>query len=215
MSAARATRWTVLALWAFAAAACAPVYSRTPVPGGGEAAGRSPVERRTAPRGEASREPTPGSADLDASTAALANVLGRLVWPLATDRAAILSSPYGYREHPVSGNRRFHTGIDLRSPEGTPIYAVADGTVLESERSGDYGNVVLIDHGAGLESLYGHASRLLVRAGERVRRGEPIALVGHTGNATGDHLHFELRWDRGTVDPRAVLPLLGGTSQAR
>ena len=74
---------------------------------------------------------------------------------------------------------------------------------------------MIIDHGAGLQSLYGHHSANLVQEGARVRRGEVIALVGHTGNATGDHLHFELRWREGTVDPMVVLPQLGGSPLAR
>ena len=74
---------------------------------------------------------------------------------------------------------------------------------------GAYGQRVVVDHGAGLQSLYAHHSRNLVSAGQRVRRGEVIALVGRSGNATGDHLHFELRWKGGMVDPRTVLPALG------
>jgi murein DD-endopeptidase MepM/ murein hydrolase activator NlpD len=140
----------------------------------------------------------------------LAGILGRLIWPLAMDGVQVLSSPYGSRVHPRSGGDRFHRGLDLRADEGTPVYAVADGNVARSGRSGAYGNLVLLDHGEGLESLYGHHSRNLVVEGQEVRRGEVIGLVGHTGNATGDHLHFELRWRGGTVDPWRVLPALSG-----
>lgn len=171
--------------------ACSPVYSRTTMPS-------TPPATR----------PVPGGGEAAAS--GLAGILGRLIWPLAMDGVQILSSPYGTRLHPRSGSERFHRGLDLRADEGTPVHAVADGRVLRSGRSGEYGNLILVDHGAGLESLYGHHSRNLVAEGERVRRGEVIALVGHTGNATGDHLHFELRWRGGTVDPWQVLPPLSG-----
>lgn len=180
-------RLAVLAL--SASMACAPVYSRSVVP----------------PPAAPSRS-VPGGGDGAAS--GLAGILGRLIWPLAMDGVQVLSSPYGTRVHPPAGGERFHRGLDLRADEGTPVYAVADGRVERSGRSGAYGNLILLDHGEGLESLYGHHSRNLVAEGQNVRRGEVIALVGHTGNATGDHLHFELRWRGGTVDPWRVLPAL-------
>lgn len=183
-----------------AAAGCAPVYSESAPgsgtvarPGRGVADERAPVAVRSTP---------------------LADVLGRLVWPLATDRPSVLSSRYGVRVHPRGGDPRFHNGLDLRAPAGTPVYAAADGVVMASGAAGAYGLRVVVDHGAGLRSLYAHHSRNLVRPGERVRRGQPIALVGRTGNATGDHLHFELRWGGGTVDPRTVLPVLGSAASA-
>ncbi|HET6341195.1 MAG TPA: M23 family metallopeptidase [Gemmatimonadota bacterium] len=175
-----------------ASMACAPVYSRTTLPA-------TPVPLR----------PVPGGGETESS--GLAGILGRLIWPLAMDGVQVLSSPYGTRVHPRSGGDGFHRGLDLRANEGSPVYAVADGRVERSGRSGAYGNLVLLDHGEGLESLYGHNSRNMVVEGQHVRRGEVIALVGHTGNATGDHLHFELRWRGGTVDPWRVLPALSGT----
>ncbi|HKY59447.1 MAG TPA: M23 family metallopeptidase [Gemmatimonadota bacterium] len=174
-----------------ASIACSPVYSRTTVPA------VTPTTRLVPAEGEI-------------TASGLAGILGRLIWPLAMDGVQVLSSPYGTRAHPRSGGDRFHRGLDLRAEEGTPVYAVADGRVERSGRSGAYGNLVLIDHGEGLESLYGHHSRNLVVEGQQVRRGEVIALVGHTGNATGDHLHFELRWRGGTVNPWRVLPTLSG-----
>ncbi|HWC06279.1 MAG TPA: M23 family metallopeptidase [Gemmatimonadota bacterium] len=181
-----------LAVFALSASmACAPVYSRT-----------------TAPGPAVPSRPVPGGGEAVAS--GLSGILGRLIWPLAMDGVRVLSSPYGTRLHPRSGGERFHRGLDLRADEGTPVYAVADGRVSRSGWSGAYGNLILLDHGEGLESVYGHHSRNLVAEGESVRRGEVIALVGHTGNATGDHLHFELRWRGGTVDPWRVLPALYG-----
>ena len=184
-----AIRLAVLAL--SCSMACAPVYSRTTVAG--------PVTPS---------RPVPGGGEKAAS--GLSGILGRLIWPLAMDGVQILSSPYGTRLHPRSGGERFHRGLDLRADQGTPVYAVADGRVERSGWSGAYGNLILLDHGEGLESLYGHHNRNLVAEGQRVRRGQVIALVGHTGNATGDHLHFELRWHDGTVDPRRILPMLSG-----
>lgn len=177
-----------MAALAVALAGCSPVYRQAP-PGA-----RSPGPEPSGSRGEA------GS---------LERVLGALVWPLAMDRATILSSGYGQRRSPGGGGSRFHTGLDLRAEAGTPIHAVADGWVLASLSSGAYGNLVVVDHGAELRSLYAHNRSNLVTAGDRVRRGQVIALVGRTGNATGDHLHFELRWRGGTVDPLLVLPPLG------
>lgn len=188
------------ALCAGLAAGCAPVYSSSP-----------PAGRVTAPA-----RPAPGGGTApENGNPALAAVLSTLVWPLATDGAALVRSPYGDRIHPRGGDLRFHSGLDLPASGGTPVYAAAAGTVIASGRAGAYGNRVVVDHGAGLQSLYAHHSRNLVAAGQRVRRGQVIALVGRTGNATGDHLHFELRWRDGLVDPRTVLPALAGRTSLR
>ena len=96
-----------------------------------------------------------------------------------------------------------HAGIDLAGPVGTPIYATADGTVTDAAwNSGGYGNLVKISHGRGIETRYGHLSAVLVRPGQRVRRGEMIAKMGSTGRSTGSHLHYEVR-----IDGRAVNPI--------
>lgn len=184
----------VAALVLCGAVACAPVYSRTVAP----VASTAPISGVT-----------PGGGG--EAVSGLAVILSHLIWPLAMDGVEIMSSRYGSREHPRDGVQRFHRGLDLRADEGTPVHAAADGTVSRSGRSGAYGNLVVLEHGEGLESLYAHHSRNLVKEGERVRRGQVIGLVGHSGNATGDHLHFELRWRGGTVDPWTVLPVLEGT----
>jgi murein DD-endopeptidase MepM/ murein hydrolase activator NlpD len=185
-----------------AIAACAPVYSNgvPPIPDAAVAARDIP----------ASFPPTTDGPDREdpATNAGLVRALEALVWPLAADGWGLLSSRYGDRMHPRGGDRRFHAGLDLRADEGTPVYASADGIVSASESAGAYGNLVILDHAGGLQTLYAHHQRNLVRVGDAVRRGQPIALVGHTGNATGDHLHFEVRWNDGTVDPRTVLPHL-------
>lgn len=104
-----------------------------------------------------------------------------------------LSSSFGMREHPVLGGRRAHKGVDLAAPTGTPIYATADGVVGKAEWFSGYGLYVQLDHGAELETRYGHMSRLNVAAGQRVRKGDVIGYVGSTGRSTGPHLHYEVR----------------------
>ncbi|HET6361953.1 MAG TPA: M23 family metallopeptidase [Gemmatimonadota bacterium] len=202
-----------------ALAACSPVYSSGVAPGvalPGVSAARTSPERPSVPDAPDTRVAGPVAARPDADrpvgvlNPALVDALESLVWPLAADGTGLLSSSYGDRMHPRSGDQRFHTGLDLRAREGTPVYAAADGIVSLSGSSGAYGNVVLLDHGGGLQTLYAHHERNLVGVGDAIRRGQPIALVGHTGNATGDHLHFEVRWNGGTVDPRTVLPHLAG-----
>jgi murein DD-endopeptidase MepM/ murein hydrolase activator NlpD len=175
-----------------AAVACAPVYSGIAVH-----SAAPPIVPRSA-------------VEATGTDPALVRALEALVWPLAADGDGILSSTYGERIHPRAGEPRFHGGLDLRAREGTPVYASAGGVVSASESSGAYGNLVVVDHGGGMQTLYAHNSRNLVHVGEAVRRGQPIAMVGHTGNATGNHVHFEVRWKGGTVDPRTVLPLLSG-----
>ncbi len=116
-----------------------------------------------------------------------------------------VTSGFGFRDHPITGDHRFHTGVDLRAAEGAPIRAAAEGVVRTAGPRGGYGNAVEIDHGDGTSTLYAHASALLVKPGQRVTQGEPVALVGQTGQATGPHLHFELRRHDHPVDPTAML----------
>lgn len=115
------------------------------------------------------------------------------------------SSSYGWRIDPFSGRSAFHEGLDFTADTGTPIYASADGIVTASEQTPDYGKIVKIDHGSGLETRYAHASLLLVKPGERVVKGQVIAQVGSTGRSTGPHLHFEVRLNGAALDPRKYL----------
>jgi len=108
-------------------------------------------------------------------------------------RDAELGSPFGYRIDPFEGTRALHEGMDFSADVGTPVYAAAEGVVFSAERRPDYGNVIDVDHGEGLVSRYAHLSRIDVRPGQLVKRGEPIGLVGSTGRSTGAHLHFEVR----------------------
>jgi murein DD-endopeptidase MepM/ murein hydrolase activator NlpD len=126
---------------------------------------------------------------------------GQLSWPLR----GRISSPFGWRMHPLLKRKKYHTGIDIAVPTGTPVKAADGGIVLVSGWQGGYGNFVAIDHGKGISTCYGHNSRLLVRAGERVEKGERIAISGSTGLSTGPHLHFEVRVNGNPVNPLGYL----------
>jgi murein DD-endopeptidase MepM/ murein hydrolase activator NlpD len=113
-----------------------------------------------------------------------------------------VSSVFGSRKDPIRGTERDHHGLDIAAPEGTDIRAVRDGVVRFADERGGYGQMVIVDHGEGLETRYAHCSELIVREGEKIRAGERIALVGSTGRSTGPHLHFEARQDGNPVDPQ-------------
>ncbi|SCJ45045.1 Stage II sporulation protein Q [Anaerotruncus sp. 2789STDY5834896] len=119
-----------------------------------------------------------------------------------------VTSPFGYRDHPLTGKLDFHTGIDLAVPMDTRIAATLCGVVKEAGQSEVYGNYLLIDHGDGLQSFYGHCNSLLVSAGTVVRQGETIARVGTTGWSTGPHLHFEFRINGVRLNPTWAFPQL-------
>jgi len=112
-----------------------------------------------------------------------------------------VTSGFGNRVHPVAGEVKFHTGVDLAAPEGSRVRSVADGVVKEAGPRGAYGNVVEVSHADGTSTLYAHNSELLVKAGDPVAAGQPIALSGATGRVTGPHLHFEIRRHDHPVDP--------------
>lgn len=116
-----------------------------------------------------------------------------------------LSSNFGWRIHPIWGYERFHAGVDFAADYGSNIRAADTGIVILADWYGGYGNTVVIDHGAGVSSLYGHASQLLVNVGQMVKQGEVIAAVGSTGLSTGPHLHFEVRESGEPVDPMKYL----------
>ena len=120
-----------------------------------------------------------------------------------------VSSGFGWRNDPLKGYRGHHEGIDIASPFGTPIKAMANGVVSFSGEKGGYGFAVDVNHGNGTTTRYGHASALLVKVGDRVQKGQPIALVGSTGLSTGPHLHFEVRHNDRTVNPAPYLQQIG------
>lgn len=132
----------------------------------------------------------------------LAASLSGMIWPLPLTGPEVVTSSYGER------GRRHHNGVDIDGRTGDPVFAAREGMVLFSGWRNGYGNTVVLDHGRGVTTLYGHASALLVRAGEQVQRGQPIAVVGATGNARGDHLHFEIAWAGRPFDPAPLLPEL-------
>ncbi|HAP04615.1 MAG TPA: peptidase M23 [Methylophilaceae bacterium] len=115
------------------------------------------------------------------------------------------SSSYGWRVDPFLGVRAFHEGLDFSADVGQPIKATAAGIVIAAEVTPEYGNVVRISHGSGLETRYAHASKLLVKEGDRIKKNQVIALVGNTGRSTGPHLHYEIRMNGESLDPRKYL----------
>ncbi len=116
-----------------------------------------------------------------------------------------VSSAFGWRTHPIHGDRRFHHGLDIAAGEGTPIKTTLPGRVVESGYRGGYGNVVKVDHGHGFTTLYAHNRENLVQKGAWVHAGDPVALVGSTGDSTGPHLHFEVRRHGRPVNPAEFL----------
>ena len=123
--------------------------------------------------------------------------------------APVVTSPFGLREDPFDGHLARHEGVDLAGAEGALVRAVAGGVVRRAGARGGYGSAVEIDHGDGVTTIYAHASELLVHDGERVTQGQPIARVGHTGRATGAHLHFEVRVGNTPVPPSRALKIYG------
>lgn len=129
---------------------------------------------------------------------------GILAWPLPG--YGRITSPFGYRIHPITGTRKMHTGIDIGTSGATPpIVAANGGTVIYSGWKGGYGKTIMIDHGGGIVTLYAHCSSLHVSKGATVSRGQTIANVGSTGNSTGPHLHFEVRLDGAYKNPLSYL----------
>lgn len=123
---------------------------------------------------------------------------------MAMPAAGRISSSFGMRRHPLLGYTRMHKGIDIAAPWGAPVYAATDGVVRFAGRSSGYGNFIKLDHGGAFGTGYGHLSRILVRNGQSVRKGQVIGAVGSTGMSTGPHLHYELYKNGAAVNPRSV-----------
>jgi murein DD-endopeptidase MepM/ murein hydrolase activator NlpD len=124
--------------------------------------------------------------------------------------ASQMTSGFGMRVHPLSGDLRTHDGVDLAAPPGAPIFATYSGKVMIAGWSGGYGLLASVHDASGLETRFGHMSRLNVVAGQAVRRGDIIGFVGSTGNSTGPHLHYEMRYKGQVINP---LPWLGAVRQ--
>jgi murein DD-endopeptidase MepM/ murein hydrolase activator NlpD len=120
------------------------------------------------------------------------------IWPVA----GMISSGYGWRRDPITGQRAMHDGIDISALPGKPVQATASGVVAKVLQYGGLGRAVYVSHGYGVTTVYGHMSRVLVKPGQRVERGDTVGLVGNTGRATGYHLHYEVQ-----IEGRAVNPL--------
>ncbi len=138
------------------------------------------------------------------------NLSFAFVYPLMSPRT---SSKFGQRLHPRYQYVRHHSGVDLAAPKGTPIRAVREGRVVFADPYGEYGRLVVIDHGHGITSHYGHCDTIIGRTGERVQAGQVIATVGSTGVTTGPHLHFEIRVDGQAKDPDQILKGLDAPAQ--
>ena len=122
---------------------------------------------------------------------------GAMIWPVSGP----ITSPFGWRTHPIFGTKRFHSGLDIAADYGTPIRAADSGVVTHSGWIGGYGNTVMIDHGGGIVTLYGHNQSLAVSVGQSVSQGQVVAYCGSTGNSTGPHCHFEVRRNGEPVSP--------------
>lgn len=116
-----------------------------------------------------------------------------------------VTSNFGWRTDPITGGPRFHGGLDIAAPQGSPVYAPQAGVVVYSGAYGGYGNVVVLNHGNTLYTVYGHNSRLLVNRGDTVYRGQVISLVGSTGRSTGPHLHFEVHYKQQYLNPMSYM----------
>ena len=126
---------------------------------------------------------------------------GAMIWPLNGP----ITSEFGWRTHPIFGTQRYHSGLDIGGDYGLPIAAAASGTVIHAGWISGYGYTVIIDHGGGITTLYGHNESLLVGEGESVSQGQTIAMCGSTGNSTGPHCHFEVRENGEPVSPYSYL----------
>jgi len=191
------------------------------------------------PKGDGSGGPFvpmthPGFAELDGALDALSQAAGEqgdlltlsesrllesrlktLMIPSSRPVDAPVGSGFGFRADPFTGRGALHTGLDFPSPTGTPIHAAAGGVVRTAEVHPEYGLMLEIDHGNGLVTRYGHTSKILVKPGDLVRRGQVVADVGSTGRSTGPHLHFEVLVDGSPQDPQRFLAGAGARSTVR
>lgn len=158
---------------------------------------RQAEEARRKAEMEARRQNGGGSPASDDGGYVMQSYGGGMIWPISGP----ITSEFGWRTHPIFGNARFHSGLDIGGDYGIPIHAAASGVVIEAGWIGGYGNTVMIEHGSGVVTLYGHNESLAVGVGQHVNQGDVIAYCGSTGNSTGPHCHFEVRLDGEPVSP--------------
>lgn len=140
----------------------------------------------------------------------LANVAKHRALPSIPPVYGIITSPFGPRRSPIGGKRELHAGLDIAAPRGSLFVAPADGVVIAVERQPGYGAMIVVAHGNGVETRYAHVGAALVKPHVRVRRGQPLGMIGLTGKTTGPHLHYEVWIDGRAVDPApfVMLPTL-------
>lgn len=150
---------------------------------------------------EASKKSSSGTTSSTTTAAPATKGNGKFMWPVPS--SSRISSPYGYRIHPIYGTKKFHSGIDIAASSGSAIVAAEAGTVILSSwgYNGGYGNYVIISHGNGYTTRYAHCSNLYVKVGDTVKKGQTIAAVGSTGASTGPHCHFEVRINGESQNP--------------
>lgn len=122
-----------------------------------------------------------------------------LQWPVKGKYR--ISSHYGYRNHPLTGTKKFHSGVDIAVELATPVYAAGSGTVIYAGRKGGYGRCIIIQHKFGFTTVYGHLSAYYTTVGREIKQGQVIGFVGSTGISTGNHLHFEIRKNNIAINP--------------
>ena len=132
------------------------------------------------------------------------------IWPVT----GVVTSTFGWRKSPFEDDKELHSGIDIAVHLGAPVVATADGKVVQSGAAGGYGNLVQLDHGNGIATLYGHNSRRAVQVGETVKKGQVISYAGSTGKSTGPHVHYEIRKNDTAIDPWTYLIVYKSTRKS-
>jgi murein DD-endopeptidase MepM/ murein hydrolase activator NlpD len=112
-----------------------------------------------------------------------------------------ITAGFGYREHPIFHYQEFHAGVDIANEKSTPVYATGYGTIKMCDWQSGYGRLIVLDHGYGYQTFYGHLSKILVNQGDKIKRGQLIGLMGNTGTSTGNHLHYEIRYGQSPINP--------------